>query len=286
MSIYYEDDSVTLLHGDALAQARKLPDQSVDCIVTSPPYYGLRDYGNAGQIGSEETIEDYVLALVSTFRELRRALADNGTLWLNLGDSYARGFGGGSPGKKSASNVGSYAGRPLGKKPKGLNGKDLIGIPWKVAFALQSDGWILRSDIVWDKTNAMPESVRDRPSKAHEYLFMLTKNPRYYYDAVSIKEESRSGKLRNKRTVWSLPTKPFSGAHFATFPPALVEPCILAGTAQGGTVLDPFSGSGTTGMVATALGRKYIGIDINAEYLKMSLETRLKTGFFNLGGTL
>lgn len=275
LGIYYQDQHVTLHHGDAIATAKALPASSVNAIVTSPPYFGLRDYGEDGQLGAESTIEQYVGNLVTLFAELRRALANDGTLWLNLGDSYARGFGGGSPGKKSASNAGSYQGRAPGKKPAGLNGKDLIGIPWRVALALQADGWILRADIVWDKTNAMPESVKDRPTKAHEYVFMFAKKPAYYYNSAAVKEPSADGKLRNKRTVWSLPTKPFAGAHFATFPPDLVKPCILASTMPGGTVLDPFSGSGTTGMVALEHDRNYIGFDINAEYLKLSLETRL-----------
>lgn len=283
MKPYYEDGSVELHHGDALLVAKSLPDESVNCIVTSPPYYGLRDYDAEGQIGAEETIDAYVASLVATFRECRRVLADDGTLWLNLGDSYARGFGGGSPGKKSATNLGSYVGRPLGKKPAGLNGKDLIGVPWRVAFALQADGWILRSDIVWDKTNAMPESVKDRPNKAHEYLFMFAKSAKYHYDADAVKEPTKSGDLRNLRTVWSLPTQPFKGAHFATFPPALVTPCLLAGSKAGGTVLDPFSGSGTTGMVAKSLGRKYVGIDLNRDYLDISLSTRLATDALDLG---
>jgi DNA modification methylase len=284
MSIYYQDEAITLHHGDAIATAGELAPRSVNSIITSPPYYGLRDYGEDGQLGAEATVEQYVGNLVTLFRELREALADDGTLWLNLGDSYARGFGGGSPGKKSASNAGSYKDRSPGKKPAGLNGKDLIGIPWRVALALQADGWILRSDIVWDKTNAMPESVTDRPTKAHEYVFLFAKSPKYYYDAKAVKEAGADGKERNKRTVWSLPTKPFPGAHFATFPPALVEPCILAGTAKGGVVLDPFSGSGTTGMVALANGRSYVGIDLNAEYLKLSLETRFRTDALDLFG--
>jgi site-specific DNA-methyltransferase (cytosine-N4-specific) len=282
MSLYYQDETITLHHGKAVEVARKLETGSVDCIVTSPPYYGLRDYGTDGQIGAEETPDDYIASLVSTFRELRRLLTNDGTLWLNLGDSYARGFGGGSPGKKSASNAGSYRGRSSGKKPAGLNGKDLMGIPWRVALALQADGWILRSDIVWDKTNAMPESVTDRPTKAHEYVFLFAKSPKYHYDAQAVKEAGADGKPRNKRTVWSLPTQPFAGAHFATFPPALVEPCILAGCKPGGKVLDPFSGSGTTGMVARNLGRRYVGIDLNVDYLKLSLETRLQGQVLNL----
>lgn len=274
--IYYQDQHVTLHHGDSIKTASELHTASVNSIITSPPYYGLRDYGEDGQLGAESTVEQYVANLVALFRELRRVLADDGTLWLNLGDSYARGFGGGSPGKKSASNAGSYQGRVPGKKPAGLNGKDLIGIPWRVALALQADGWILRSDIVWDKTNAMPESVTDRPTKAHEYVFLFAKSPKYYYDAKAVKEQGIDGKERNKRTVWSLPTQPFPGAHFATFPPALVEPCILASTQEGGTVLDPFSGSGTTGMVAKANGRQYVGVDLNADYLEMSINTRLR----------
>ena len=252
---------------------------SVDCCVTSPPYFGLRDYGNDEQIGLEETPEAFVESLVNVFREVKRVLADDGTLWLNLGDSYASSGGKSQPqsdnngglvnnksitrGKTGSSS--SYGGfeRPntLGK---GLKPKDLIGIPWRVAFALQADGWYLRQDIIWSKPNPMPESVTDRCTKAHEYIFLLSKKPKYYYDAEAIAEETC-----NKRSVWSVSTKPYSGAHFATFPPDLIKPCIMAGCPTGGTVLDPFGGSGTTGMVALELGRNAELIELNPDYVEI-----------------
>ncbi len=339
--LHYSDDVLALHHGDAAIVAAYLPATSVQTIVTSPPYFGLRDYGEDGQIGAEASVAEYVASLVALFHELRRVLADDGTLWLNLGDSYG-------------------------------SGKQLLGVPWRVAFALQDDGWILRSDIVWAKPSPMPENVKDRPTKAHEYLFLFAKKPRYFYDADAIKEtgtglpagngfarpERRSGGLAggsaerwlpgdraqsrralelaaqhgltdahmtairavgmndagkakvtqsgngkndpemqrladeaktalggyyreflfggtvNKRDVWTVPPKPFPEAHFATYPPELIRPCILAGSRPGDTVLDPFSGSGTTGMVATHEGRKYVGIDLNADYLDLSLRTR------------
>ena len=272
-----------------------LPPGSVRTIVTSPPYFGLRDYGSDEQIGTEETLQAYVDALVATFAALRPALADDGTLWLNLGDSFANDSKwGGSSGGKHVSALHGKSGVGRGKVTTGLAAKNLIGVPWRVAFALQADGWILRSDIIWAKPNPMPESVRDRPTKAHEYLFLFAKSPKYYYDAAAIKEEqitkqganwisgrgaqgysAASAGMRNKRTVWTVTPRPFKGAHFAVYPPELIRPCILAGSAPGDIVLDPFSGSGTTGMVALQEGRRYIGIDVNSEYLDLSLETRL-----------
>lgn len=317
---YYEDDTVTLHYGDALDVARTLDSGSVQTIVTSPPYFGLRDYGSEGQLGAEPSVFEYVDNLVALFRELRRVLADDGTLWLNLGDSYTGSWG--NQGRKE--NRGTQ--RPVngemltpvhdGRYPsKGSNtgairpgeppAKNLLGVPWRVAFGLQADGWILRSDIIWAKPSVMPESVTDRPTKAHEYVFLLTKQPRYYYDAAAIAEpaaeagRTRSGaqgkkvaaitddhqrtavrgervygETRNKRDVWTVASTPFPGAHFAVYPPELVRPCILAGSRPGDTVLDPFSGSGTTGMVAAYEGRKYIGVDINSDYLDLSLRTR------------
>ena len=284
MAPYYQDDSVTLLHGDALTQARTLETGSVQTIVTSPPYFGLRDYGETGQMGAEASVAEYVANMVDLFRELRRALADDGTLWLNLGDSY------------------------------GLS-KSLEGIPWRVALALREDGWVLRSDIIWHKPNPMPESVTDRPTKAHEYLFLLAKSPKYFYDSEAIKEKSheagrvvkeyktdakRAGKgedqrtaprggmvvadLKNKRTVWTVGNVAFAAAHFAVYPPELIRPCILAGSRPGDTVLDPFSGSGTTGMVSTQEGRNYVGIDLNSDYLDLSLKTRFSQPVLNFGG--
>lgn len=287
--------------------------ESVQTCITSPPYWGLRDYGTEGQLGLELTPEEYTQNMVEVFREVRRVLRDDGTLWLNLGDSYAgaRAAGGGTmagfndryfgrktSGDKQREVDGSKLARP---KVAGLKDKDLVGIPWRVAFALQADGWYLRSDIIWHKPNPMPESVTDRPTKAHEYLFLLTKSPRYYYDADAIRETGtvpagtkgakgsadRAAQAgvngrppeykvydgqRNKRTVWTVTTKPFSGAHFAVFPPDLIEPCVLAGSAQGDTVLDPFTGSGTTGIVALRHGRDFVGTEVNPEYAEMARE--------------
>jgi DNA modification methylase len=372
---YYDDGTVTLHQGDALDIARTLPDGAVRCIVTSPPYYGLRDYGESGQYGGESSVHEYVATMVALFRELRRVLADDGTLWLNLGDSYTGSWGAQSRDAHAGMHTsvvesGSYArnhGRTGSRREGEPPAKNLLGVPWRVALALQEDGWILRSDIIWHKPNPMPESVTDRPTKAHEYLFLLTKSPRYYYNSDAIAEDAvggakgsrfdtgktadhqlgraqsgerpqtrraldlarehgltdahiaavkavgmaDAGKARivqsgtgkndaevirlaaeaktalggyyrefltggkvNKRTVWTVPTVPFGEAHFAVYPPDLIRPCILAGTEPGDVVLDPFSGSGTTGMVATEEGRKYVGFDLNAEYLDLSLRTR------------
>lgn len=235
MSEHYNNGQIRLLHGDATEQVATLDAGSVQTVVTSPPHFGLRDYGEAEQYGAEATVAEYIDRLVDLFREVRRALSDDGTVWLNLGDSYS-----------------TY--RPV---------KNLFGIPWRVALALQDDGWVLRSDIIWHKPNPMPEAVTDRPTRSHEYVFLLAKSARYFYDAEAI-----------KRTVWTVPTVASAGAHFATFPPALVRPCILAGTRPGDVVLDPFSGSGTTGMVALEQGRKYVGVDLNADYLDLSLRER------------
>jgi DNA modification methylase len=344
---------VTILTGDCREVLKTLPDASVNCCVTSPPYWGLRDYGHAEQIGLERTPEEYVVNLVAVFREVRRLLCDDGTLWLNLGDSYATGAGkvgdcpgGGEQGER-------WAGRGMNtKQPKwaaalgpicqpnrmpqiGLKSKDMVGIPWRVAFALQADGWWLRSDIIWHKPNPMPESVTDRPTKSHEYLFLLAKSERYYYDAKAIMEPVQSGPsdvrkmqekrdridakhfhtdagplaaanhrthignkravggtkihgniqgrddggracndpeqlFRNKRDVWTVGTSTYDGAHFATFPPALIAPCILAGCPAGGTVLDPFGGSGTTGDVASGNGRRAVLVELNPEYAKLA----------------
>ena len=260
--------SYKLLIGDCLGLLKGLPEGSVNCCVTSPPYFGLRDYGMDGQIGLELTPEQYVAKMVAVFREVRRALRDDGTLWLNIGDSYGK-------------------------------GKQLIGIPWRLAFALQADGWVLRQEIIWHKPNPMPESVKDRCTKAHEQIFLLSKSPRYYFDSEAMKEDAvcttgtvrfsnrraagmavkASGNegresarqdarkdTRNRRSVWSVATRPYKGAHFATFPPALIEPCILAGCPVGGVVLDPFGGSGTTAGVAVANGRNAILCELNPEY--------------------
>jgi DNA modification methylase len=296
-----------IICGDATDVLRRLPDAVVDCCVTSPPYFGLRDYGMGGQIGKEETPEAYIENLVEVFREVRRTLKDDGTLWVVIGDSYA------GSGKGQSANGGGIQDAKRSKVrgmtlPTGAinnaKAKDLIGIPWFLAFALRSDGWYLRQDIIWQKPNTMPESVKDRCTRSHEYIFMLTKSRNYYYDKDAIKEPAVNGDstpprgsrgayknnagrrkqdgherryagfnerympvvTRNKRSVWTVTTKHLKEAHFATFPPDLIKPCILAGSRPGGVVLDPFVGSGTTAIAAQDEGRKYIGIDINPDY--------------------
>jgi DNA modification methylase len=309
-----------ILEGDCMDRLRELDAGSIQTVCTSPPYWGLRDYGVLGAIGLESTPEEYVFKMVEVFREVRRVLRDDGTVWLNMGDSYASQGGpltydfnsimGGKP------EVQDY--QVTRKAPAGLKPKDLVGIPWRLAFALQADGWYLRSDIIWAKPNPMPESVTDRPTKAHEYVFLLTKSARYFYDQEAVREptlwandpragnghidydgkrkgEDGTGQRafvsinpagRNLRSVWNIPTEPFPEAHFATFPKALVEPCIKAGSKLGDTVLDPFAGSGTTGVVALRLGRSFIGIELSPEYAEMarrSLETdRSKSGTLSL----
>jgi DNA modification methylase len=276
---------MTILVGDCRDSLRSIKAGSVQTCITSPPYFGLRDYGHDGQIGLEQTPEDYVAGLVEVFRLVRDALADDGTLWLNIGDSY---FG---TGKGPTAPTGLHGKNGTPYPIKGvythdvLKGKDLIGIPWRVAFALQADGWYLRSDIIWHKPNPMPESVTDRPTKSHEYLFLLSKSLRYYYDHEAIKEPAIDGTTRNKRDVWTITTKPFKGAHFAVMPEALVEPCILAGSKPGDTVLDPFAGSGTVGVVAKRHGRNFVGAELNPDYAAMA-ETRIaseSTNLFTMG---
>jgi len=297
-------NSATIYIGDCIESLKSMPEKSVHTCVTSPPYWGLRDYGHDGQIGLEDTPEDYVANLVEVFREVRRVLRDDGTLWLNLGDSYA------NTGAGDLSKVGGFTGQRIRARsiPAGLKPKDLVGIPWRVAFALQADGWYLRQDIIWSKPNPMLESVTDRCTKAHEYLFLLAKSERYYYDAAAIAEpaihagatvlnnngknaqmgkhgQTRRGFLRpdgvtvaetrNRRSVWTITTKPYKGAHFATFPEELIEPMILAGSSNDGLVLDPFSGSGTTGAVALRLGRNFVGCELNPEYVKLA-ESRIR----------
>lgn len=346
--------SSVIHHGDWIEVLRTMPDESVNCVVTSPPYWGLRDYGVPGQLGLERTPEEYVAKMVEGFREIRRALRSDGTCWVNLGDSYCSTdkWGGGKNGNTgkhtvdAGGDVPSWACRSKKEPISGVKPKDLVGIPWMVAFALRADGWWLRQDIIWAKPNPMPESVTDRCTKSHEYIFLLTKSERYFYDAEAIKvpikdtsaarliqdvESQRgsdrvpgktngtmkavrfggdkqcpdtrlqSGKewtpkmagggtsyknghsgyldkdgnplcgiMANKKSVWHITTKGYSEAHFATFPPEIPETCIKAGCPEGGTVLDPFSGAGTTGLVATRLGRNYVGIELNAEYIAMS----------------
>ena len=292
-----------IITGDSLTVLRDQKSESVQTVITSPPYWGLRDYGHEDQLGLEKSPEEYVQNLVEVFAEVKRILKDDGTLWLNLGDSYS------GSGKGPAGNLGkNHDERNLQSKhsaivPEGLKPKDLIGIPWRVAFALQTDGWYLRQDIIWAKPNPMPESVTDRCTKSHEYLFLLSKSARYYYDNEAIKERSvsvigentqirfggnkygdsddpkhatKSGnvyepqELRNKRDVWTIATQPFKGAHFAIMPEALVEPCVLAGSRLGDLVLDPFAGSGTVGAVATRNGRGFLGIELNPEYADLA----------------
>jgi DNA modification methylase len=302
-----------VLQGDCRETLKTLPDSSVNCCVTSPPYFGLRDYGHDGQIGLEDSPDAFVAEMVAVFREVRRVLRNDGTLWLNLGDSYV---GTGAKGEykdpKHPEGRNAQSGTPKNNKVAGLKSKDLIGVPWRVAFALQADGWYLRQDIIWHKPNPMPESVTDRCTKAHEYVFLLTKSARYFYDFEAIKEpcsedmqfrasrgytRGGNGKVdasrqdaetlrgdhakainaedgRNRRSVWTVNTSPYKGAHFATFPPDLIRPCILAGCPLGGTVLDPFGGSGTTAQVALEEGRKSILCELNPDYLRL-IEQRM-----------
>ena len=333
-TVYYRDEQITLYLGDALEVVRELPDGAADCIVTSPPYFGLRDYGIDGQYGLEESPAAYVETMRALFAELRRVLADDGTLWLNLGDSYASG------GRTSYDTKGGtfgVQGLSRARQPSELPGKNLLGIPWRTAFALQDDGWTLRNAIIWHKPNAMPESVTDRLSGRYEHVFMFSKSRRYWFDLDPIREQcitadrplvpakhqsidgswstesggnhqqpTSSGLGRKQRhateaanaavadllgshhgyrgthdagrnpgDVWEIPTQPFTAAHFAVMPVQLAQRCILAGCKPGGTVLDPFHGIGTTGLAAQRVGRRYIGIDLNAEYLDLSLQTRL-----------
>jgi site-specific DNA-methyltransferase (adenine-specific)/site-specific DNA-methyltransferase (cytosine-N4-specific) len=254
--------------GDALTTLRDQPARSFRCCVTSPPYWGLRDYGTSCQIGAELQVEHYVENLVKVFREVRRTLTDDGTLWLNLGDAYTSG------GRTWRAHDRKNPARAMDYRPDtpdGLKPKDLIGLPWRVAFALQADGWYLRSDVIWYKPNCQPESVKDRPTRAHEYLFLFSKAERYYYDYDSAQEPANGGHgRRNRRSVWLVNTEAYPGAHFATFPPALVEPCVQAGSAAGDLVLDPFFGSGTVGQVCVRLSRRFLGIEINPEYAQLA----------------
>jgi DNA modification methylase len=306
-------DSNRIVQGDALEVLKTFPSDCVQCVVTSPPYYGLRDYQVDGQIGLESTPVDYVQKLVEVFREVRRVLRPDGTLWLNLGDSYtSHNAKQVKPSGRTVGHVGMTKGTPV-RPPivPHLGAKQLLGIPWRVAIALQDDGWYLRSDIIWSKPNPMPESVTDRPTKSHEYVFLLSKNERYFYDADSIREphslevrlngrspnfaphqwipdgdkfgnHNRSGgdgvgyhpQGRNKRSVWSIATHPYSEAHFATMPTKLVEPCILAGSRPGDIVLDPFCGAGTVPLVALQYHRRYLGVELNPEYISL-IEKRI-----------
>jgi len=327
--------SARIICGDCLDVLKTLPAESVNCCVTSPPYWGLRSYvpddspDKPLEIGLDATPEAYVARLVEVFREVRRALTDDGTLWCNLGDSYMAAQGGrqsaagllpksgtrrthGNPRQRDDVDCSSWSTRDVTEKVilnqgSGLKPKDLVGIPWRVAFALQADGWYLRQDIIWHKPNPMPESVRDRCTKAHEYMFLLSKSARYYYDAEAVKEDAQHPEIRhkssnksdaqeaafhgraptnlgrcgtsddgkrNRRDVWTVATHPYKEAHFATFPPDLIRPCVRAGCPAGGTVLDPFAGAGTTGLVALEEGRDFLGIELNPEYVGL-IEKRL-----------
>ncbi len=255
-----------ILQGDAVNILRCLPEHSMQCAVTSPPYWGLRDYDIEGQIGLEASLAQYINRLVTVFNEVKRVLKDDGILWINIGDGYTSGNRGWrAPDKKNPARAMNV--RP--NTPDGLKPKDLLGVPWRLAFALQQDGWYLRSDIIWYKPNAMPESVKDRPTRAHEYVFMLTKSEKYYYDYEAMLEVNGRGP-RNRRTVWSVNTQPFTDAHFATFPPDLIKPCILASTRRGDHVLDPFFGSGTVGVVCQEFSRNYVGVELHPDYIEMA----------------
>ena len=260
----------TILFGDCRKTISTITEPVKMC-VTSPPYYGLRDYGGEeNQIGMEESPEKYVDQLVEVFRNVREVLTDDGTLWLNIGDSYYNYRSDGNYPKQTVSKTRQDlpTKTPVrGNKLEGYKSKDLIGIPWLLAFALRKDGWYLRQDIIWNKPNPMPESVRDRCTKSHEYIFLFSKSKNYYYDNESIKEPTKEGgATKNKRSVWTVNKKPYKGAHFATFPPELIEPCIKAGSQKGDIILDPFIGSGTTAMVAKSLGRHYIGCELHESY--------------------
>lgn len=261
-------EPVQIVSGDVREKLASLPDETVHCCVTSPPYWGMRDYGYSGQIGAEGTIEEYVSNLVSCFRDVHRVLRSDGTFWLNIANTYTSG-GRGWRDKDSKNKGRAMSYRP--DTPAGLKPKDLIGVAWMVAMALQRDGWYLRSDIIWHKPNCQPESVRDRVTVSHEYLFMFSKNENYYFDQEAIKESTSDGRGRkNRRTVWQINTEPCKEAHFAVFPRALIRPCILAGSPKGGLVLDPFFGSGTVGLVAIETGRRCVGIEVKPDYVDIA----------------
>jgi site-specific DNA-methyltransferase (adenine-specific) len=272
-------ESSTIFEGDALTVLRRLESQSVRCVITSPPYWGLRTYGIDEQIGLEDTITQFLNKLVSVFAEAKRVLTDDGTLWLNIGDGYTSGNRGyRAPDKKNPARAMSV--RP--DTPEGLKPKDLIGVPWRLAFALQNDGWYLRNDIVWHKPNAMPESVKDRPARSHEYIFMFTKSEKYFYDWQASREPADHGGLRNRRSVWPVNTKPFSGAHFATFPTDLIRPCVQVSSQPGDFVLDPFFGSGTVGVACQEEDRRYIGIELNPDYVALAARRLQESGKENV----
>ena len=263
-----ESEPCIIIENYALAALKEFPENSFQCCVTSPPYWGLRDYGIKNQIGSEMVLCDYITKLVNVFQEVYRVLSSDGTLWLNIGDSYTSG------GRTWRDSDKKNRGRGMDYRaptPEGLKPKDLVGVPWRLAFALQAQGWHLRSDIIWHKPNCQPESVKDRPTRAHEYLFLLTKSEKYYYDYEASTEPTKEGnRYKNKRTVWSINTEPFNGAHFAVFPPSLIKPCINIGSKPNSIVLDPFFGSGTVGEVCLQNNRRCVGIELNPEYTKIA----------------
>jgi DNA modification methylase len=277
---YYADESVRLFHGDALVVLPTLADGSVDCVVTSPPYYGLRDYGVAGQHGLEASPAEYVETMRAVFGEVWRVLSNQGTLWINLGDSYYSGKG--SPTQPDEKNQARRPPARILDKPGQTWGrqKSLLGIPWRVAFALQDDGWILRNAVIWDKPNAMPESVTDRLSTRYEHVFLFSKSRRYWFNLDPIREQgddhdADDPRGRNPGDVWTIPTQPFPEAHFAVMAPRLADRCVQAGCKPGGTVLDPYSGVGTTGQAAARNGNRYVGIELSRATLDLSLRTRL-----------
>lgn len=266
--LFYEADGISVYLADARTKLADLPDNSFQTCVTSPPYWGLRDYDHPGQIGAEPVLDDYISDLVDVFRHVRRVLKADGTFWLNLGDAYTSGGRTWrAPDKKNPGRAMAY--RP--DTPEGLKPKDLIGLPWRLALALQADGWYLRSDIIWNKPNCQPESVKDRLTRSHEYVFLFSKSERYLFNRDAIMEPTSVGNTwKNRRSVWNIKTEGFKGAHFAVFPTALVELCILAGSDQGHQVIDPFFGSGTVGAVAKKLDRFCVGIEMNSDYAAMA----------------
>lgn len=262
------DEPILLITGDTREMIKTIPDNTFQCVVTSPPYWGVRDYGVKNQIGAEPDLEDYISDLVSIFSELKRTLKPDGTFWLNIGNTYTSG------GRKWRQEDSKNKGRAMSYRPptpQGLKKKDLIGVAWMLAMACQREGWYLRNDIIWYKPNCQPESVRDRLTVSHEYLFLFTKSEKYYFDQKAIKEPTTNGNgKKNKRTVWSINTEPCPEAHFAVFPRALVRPCLLAGTKVNDLVFDPFYGAGTVGIVAKELGRRCVGIEIKDKYIDIA----------------
>lgn len=263
-----EKEPIVVLHGDTRDMMRRLPDNSFQCVVTSPPYWGVRDYGVQGQIGAEAELDAYLDTLVDVFREVRRVLRPDGTFWLNIGNTYTSG------GRKWRQEDDKNKGRAMSYRPQtppGLKKKDLIGVAWLLALKCQRDGWYLRNDIIWYKPNCQPESVKDRFTVAHEYLFLFSKSEHYFFDQDAIKERTTDGNgLKNKRTVWSINTEPCPDAHFAVFPKGLVRPCILAGSRPNDIVLDPFYGTGTVGIISKELSRRCVGIELKDEYIEIA----------------